>query len=292
MLAENMPYEKKFATIKGKRIAYVEEGTGDPIVLLHGNPTSSFLWRNVIPELTGAGRVIVPDLIGHGDSEKLPADEGPDRYSFEVAYQYVDGLLSELGATENVLLVIHDWGSALGFHWAANHSEAVRGIAYMEAIVAPLDWDDWPESARGIFQGFRSPKGEDLVLQRNMFVDAVLPSSVMRTLTDTEMENYRTAFSTPADRQPTLNWPRQIPIAGEPPHMVELVTAYGEFIAGSRLPKLFINADPGSILVGRQREFCRSWPNQREVTVTGLHFLQEDSPTEIGQAVAQWIADL
>ena len=292
MLAETMPYEKKVATINGKRIAYVEEGEGEPIVLLHGNPTSSFLWRNVIPELTAAGRVIVPDLIGQGDSQKLPASDGPGRYSFETAYDYLSGLLSEIGADQNVLLVIHDWGSGLGFHWAANHPEAVRGIAYMEAIVAPVTWDDWPESARGIFQGFRSAKGEDLVLQRNMFVEAVLPGSVMRDLSETEMESYRAAFSTPDDRQPTLNWPRQIPISGEPAHMVDLVTSYGQFMSGSDIPKLFVNADPGSILVGRQREFCRSWPNQQEVTVKGMHFLQEDSPTEIGQAVAQWMKSI
>lgn len=292
MLAETMPYEKKFATVNGKRIAYVEEGEGSPIVLLHGNPTSSFLWRNVIPELTTSGRVIVPDLIGQGDSEKLPVSDGPERYTFEVAYDYLSGLLSEIGAVQNVLLVIHDWGSGLGFHWAANHPEAVRGIAYMEAIVAPVTWDDWPEGARGIFQGFRSEKGEDLILQRNMFVEAVLPSSVIRDLSETEMDNYRAAFSTPDGRQPTLNWPRQIPISGEPAHMVDLVTAYGQFMSHSDIPKLFVNADPGSILIGQQREFCRSWPNQQEVTVKGMHFLQEDSPTEIGQAVAQWMKNI
>jgi haloalkane dehalogenase len=292
MLAETMNYDKKFATVDGKQIAYVEAGQGDPIVLLHGNPTSSFLWRNVIPELENSGRVIAPDLIGQGDSEKLPASDGPDRYSFEAAYHYLDGLLSAIGANKNVTLVIHDWGSGLGFHWANMHRDAVKGIAYMEAIVMPVTWDDWPESARGIFQGFRSEKGEDLVLNRNMFVEAVLPSSVIRDLTETEMQNYRAAFSTPDDRQPTLNWPRQIPISGEPAHMVELVAAYGEFLAGSDIPKLFVNADPGSILTGRAREFCRSWPNQQEVTVKGSHFVQEDSPAEIGQAVAQWLQGL
>lgn len=292
MMSETMTYEKKFASVNGKQIAYVEEGSGDPIVLLHGNPTSSFLWRNVVPELVDKGRVIVPDLIGQGDSEKLPAIEGADRYGFDLAYEYIDGLLREISADENVLLVIHDWGSGLGFYWAMNHPEQVRGVAYMEAIVMPLTWDDWPESARGIFQGFRSEKGEDLILNRNMFVEAVLPSSILRKLTDTEMDNYRAAFSTPDDRQPTLNWPRQIPINGEPAHMVDKVTRYGEFLAASTIPKLFINADPGSILVGRQREFCRGWPNQREVTVKGAHFVQEDSPVEIGQAVANWMQDL
>ena len=283
---------QQFATVNGKRLAYLEAGSGDPIVLLHGNPTSSYLWRNVIPELEGCGRVIAPDLIGQGDSEKLPASEGAGRYSFEVAFDYLDGLLSEIGANQNVTLVVHDWGSGLGFHWARLNPESVKGIAYMEAIVMPMTWDDWPESARGIFQGFRSSKGEDLVLERNMFVEAVLPSSILRDLTEDEMAAYRAPFDAPDNRQPTLNWPRQIPIEGEPPHMVELVEAYGAFMAGSEIPKLFVNADPGSILVGRQREFCRTWPNQAEVTVKGLHFLQEDSPREIGQAVAAWYAGL
>ena len=292
MIAETMNYEKQFADVMGKKIAYVEAGSGEPIVLLHGNPTSSFLWRNVIPELEASGRVIVPDLIGHGDSEKLPAEEGPERYSFDVAYQYLDGLLTELDANSNVTLVIHDWGSGLGFHWARNHPDAVRGIAYMEGIVCPVRWDDWPESARGIFKGFRSEKGEDLVLNRNMFVEAVLPSSVIRDLSETEMAAYRAPFQTADDRQPTLNWPRQIPIDGETAHMVSLVAGYGSFMAARDIPKLFINADPVSILVGPAREFCRSWPNQTEVTVKGLHFIQEDSPAEIGQAIAAWLCHI
>ena len=287
-----MPTAQHFADVNGKRIAYLEAGTGDPIVLLHGNPTSSYLWRNIIPKLEECGRVIAPDLIGQGDSEKLPAGDGADRYSFEVVFKYLEGLLHEIAANDNATLVIHDWGSGLGFHWARLNPESVKGIAYMEAIVMPMSWDDWPESARGIFQGFRSPKGEDLVLERNMFVEAVLPSSIIRELADDEMNAYRAPFDTPDNRQPTLNWPRQIPIEGEPAQMVELVEAYGAFMAGSDIPKLFINADPGSILVGKQREFCRSWPNQLEVTVKGLHFLQEDSPQEIGQAIATWHAAL
>jgi len=291
MISADMPYGKSFKTIKGKTIAYVDVGEGDPIVLLHGNPTSSYLWRNVIPHLEGLGRVIAPDLIGQGDSDKLPASEGPGRYTFQVTYDYLAGLLEELGINENVTLVIHDWGSALGFHWAQMHAHAVRGVAYMEGIVCPVTWDDWPESARGIFKGFRSEKGEDLVLHRNMFVEAVLPSSVIRDLGEEEMAYYRRPFSTPDDRQPTLNWPRQIPIDGEPAHMVELVDNYGQWMAkNTSLPKLFINADPGSILTGMAREFCRSWPNQTEVTVSGLHFIQEDSPNEIGSAVAEWLS--
>ena len=230
MISANMPYTKSFKTINGKSIAFVDVGEGDPIVLLHGNPTSSYLWRNVIPHLEGMGRVIAPDLIGQGDSDKLPASDGPDRYSFQVAYDYLAGLLDELDANQNVTLVIHDWGSALGFYWAQQHGAAVKGIAYMEGIVCPVGWEDWPESARGIFKGFRSDKGEDLILQRNMFVEAVLPSSVIRKLGAEEMEHYRRAFSTPDDRQPTLNWPRQIPIDGEPEHMVKLVDSYGQWM--------------------------------------------------------------
>lgn len=289
-MSGEMHYQKKLRTIKGKQIAYIDEGSGDPIVLLHGNPTSSYLWRNVIPELVGKGRVIAPDLIGQGDSEKLPASAGPERYSFEVAYSYLDGLLAEIGANSNVTLVIHDWGSALGFYWAQQHPTAVRGIAYMEGIVCPLSWDDWPEAARGIFQGFRSEKGEDMILQRNMFIEKVLPSSVMRTLTDQEMAHYRAGFEETDDRQVTLNWPRQIPLDGTPAHMVDLVSSYGQWLAGNtELPKLFVNAEPGSILTGKAREFCRSWPNQTEVTVAGSHFIQEDSPKEIGRAVADWL---
>ena len=292
MLSETMSYEKKFASVKGKQIAYVEEGSGDPIVLLHGNPTSSFLWRNVIPELVESGRVIVPDLIGQGDSEKLPASEGPERYSLEVAYSYVDGLLESIGANENVTLVIHDWGTGVGFLWAMRHPAAVKGVAYMEGIVKPVSWRDWPESAVGIFKGFRSDKGEDLILNRNMFIEGVLPSSVIRPLSNAEMDAYRAPHLETDDRQPLLNWPRQIPIEGEPEDVVALVNEYGAFMAASDIPKLFINADPGSILVGAQREFCRSWPNQQEVTVKGLHFIQEDSPVEIGQAVANWLKAL
>ena len=292
MINETMTYQKKFTDVDGKQIAYVDEGAGDPIVLLHGNPTSSFLWRNIIPELTQSGRVIVPDLIGHGDSDKLPASEGPGRYTLEVAYHYVEELLKTIGADKNVTLVIHDWGSGIGFLWAMRHSEQMKGIAYMEAIVKPMSWDDWDQDAAGIFKGFRSEKGEDLILNRNMFIEAVLPASVMRTLTEAEMNTYRAPYVNADDRQPLLNWPRQIPIEGEPENIVALVNEYGAFMASSEMPKLFINADPGSILTGRQREFCRTWPNQQEITVKGLHFIQEDSPLEIGQAVAKWVDNI
>ena len=289
MINETMPYEKKFIDVESKKIAYIDEGHGDPIVLIHGNPTSSFLWRNIVPELLNSGRVIVPDLIGQGDSEKLPVSDGSDRYSLEVAYKYVDGLLQNIGADNNVTLVIHDWGSGIGFLWAMRNPNAVKGVAYMEAIVKPMSWDDWPEGGVGIFKGFRSEKGEDLILNRNMFIEGVLPSSVIRELSENEMNAYRAPHLKEEDRQPLLNWPRQIPLEGEPKNVVSLVNDYGAFMSSSNIPKLFINADPGSILLGKQREFCRSWPNQKEVTVKGIHFIQEDSPFEIGQAVAEWL---
>ena len=292
LILEDMPYTKKFAEVKGKQIAYIDEGKGDPIVLIHGNPTSSFLWRNVIPELTDHGRVIAPDLIGHGDSEKMPTSEGPKAYNLETAYSYIDLLLQKIDADKNVILVLHDWGSAIGFMWAMRHINSVKGVAYMEAIVTPLDWKDWPEIAVGIFKGFRSEKGEELIVNRNLFIEAVLPSSVIRTLSDAEMDAYRAPYLKPSDRHPMLSWPRQIPLDGLPVNVVNLVNEYGSFMLNSQIPKLFINADPGSILVGRQREFCRCWPNQKEITVSGLHFIQEDSPSEIGQAVATWSQEI
>ena len=284
---------KQFTTIEGYRLAHVEMGQGDPIVLLHGNPTSSYLWRDVMPPLAGLGRVIAPDLIGHGDSDKLPVSLGPGRYTLEWTYDLLNAHLSALIGEQPVTLVLHDWGSALGFHWARLHPHQVRGIAYMEAIVMPIPtWDDWPEKARGIFQGFRSPKGEDLVLKRNLFIEGVLPSSIICKLTDEEMDAYRAPFAKEEDRQPMLNWPRQIPIAGEPPNVVALVQLYADWLSASSVPKLFVNADPGSILVGAQREFCRSWPNQQEVTVPGLHFIQEDSGAAIGQALVTWLSQI
>lgn len=288
--SEILRYPKQYTTVNGRKLAYVEHGSGDPIVFLHGNPTSSYLWRNVMPHLEGKGRLIAPDLIGQGDSDKIPAAEGTDRYGFKVAYEYLEGLLKDIKADRNVTFVLHDWGSGLGFHWTKNHPEAVNAIAYMEAVVMPINWSDFPKDAAGIFKGFRSEKGEDLILNRNMFVEGVLPSAILRKLTDAEMNEYRRPFAKPKDRQVLLNWPRHIPIDGDPAFMVELVDEYGQFLKSSDIPKLFINADPGSLLVGRAREFCRSWANQQEVTVKGSHFVQEDSPDEIGRAVSDWFS--
>jgi haloalkane dehalogenase len=281
-------YPKRRVQVLARSMAYVEVGSGDPIVLLHGNPTSSYLWRNVIPHLESLGRCIAPDLIGMGDSDKLERS-GPDRYRFVEHREYLDALLDALDVRNRVTLVVHDWGSALGFDWANRHRDAVRGIAYMEAIVRPLTWAEWPDAARGVFQGFRSPAGEAMVLEQNVFVERVLPGSILRGLTDAEMAVYRRPFLTPGEsRRPTLTWPRQIPIEGEPADVCAIVDDYARWLGESPLPKLFVNAAPGAILVGPPRDFCRRWPNQTEVTVRGSHFVQEDSPDEIGQAVAAW----
>ena len=283
---------KKQIDVLGKRMAYVELGSGDPIVFQHGNPTSSYLWRNIMPRLADQGRCIALDLIGMGDSEKLdPA--GPGSYRFSDHQRYFEAALLALGIDDRVTLVGHDWGSALGFHWACEHPERVKGIAYMEAVVRPMKWSDWPDPPRKLFQAMRTPAGEEIVIQKNVFVERIIPASVLRTLTDEEFATYRRPYLAPGEsRRPTLTWPREIPFDGEPADVAELAQRYADWLSVSSLPKLFINADPGIILVGAQREFCRTWPNQREVTVRGLHYIQEDSPNEIGQAIAEWHASL
>ncbi len=288
------PLAHKTIDVLGHSIAYVELGdpNGRPIVFQHGNPTSSYLWRNIMPHAEKLGRCIAIDLIGMGHSDKL-ADSGLERYTFAEHSKYFEAALAALGITENIILVIHDWGSALGFHYAARHPENIAGICYMEGIVAPIEsWDEWPENARAVFQGFRSEAGEEMVLDKNIFVENVLPSAVLRDLNDEEMAVYRAPFAEVGEgRRPTLTWPRQIPIAGEPASVVKIVEDYAAFMAASDMPKLFINAAPGSILTGKARDFCRTWKNQSEVTVAGSHFIQEDSPDEIGMALESWIND-
>ena len=282
------PHPRRRVRALDTELAYVDTGTGDPVVFLHGNPTSSYLWRNVIPHVAGAGRCLAPDLVGMGESGRAPDGS----YRLVDHARYLDAWFDALGL-RRVTLVVHDWGSALGFHWARRHPERVRGVAYMEAIVRPVTWAEWPEAARKIFQAMRSPAGEELVLQKNVFVERILPASVLRGLTPEALERYRAPYREPGEsRRPTLTWPRQIPIDGEPADVVAIAEAYAAWLAASPLPKLFVNADPGSILTGAQREFCRTWPNQDEVTVRGAHFLQEDSPDEIGRAVAAFVRRL
>ena len=287
-----MKWKKKYEDVLGMRMAYVEAGKGDPIVFLHGNPTSSYLWRNIMPHLEKQGRVIAPDLLGMGDSAKLYPG-GPNAYTFSDHRTYLDSLLIELGVTKNVTLVVRDWGSGLGFDWANRHREAVKGIAYMEAIVTPVSWDDWPADATKIFRAMRSEAGEEIVLTKNVFVERILPGSILRDLTEEEMAEYRRPYLESGEaRRPTLTWPRQIPFDGQPADVHAVVEAYSQWLATSDVPKLFINAEPGSVLVGRQREICRAWPNQTEVAVPGLHFIQEDSPEEIASALSSWYTTL
>ena len=287
-----MTYEKKQIGALGHSMAYVEVGEGDPILFLHGNPTSSYLWRNVIPHLEKQGRCIAPDLLGMGDSEKkYPCGAGT--YKFLEHSSYLDALIEVLGIEDNVTLVLHDWGSGLGFDWANRNRDSVKGIAYMEAIVRPVTWEEWPESARRFFQRLRSEEGEEMILARNLFIERVLPNSIMRDLTEEEMDEYRRPYLEAGEcRRPMLTWPREIPIDGVPADVHRIVDGYSKWLAVSDVPKLFINAEPGSILVGTQREFCRAWPNQTEVTVKGIHFIQEDSPDEIGRAISSWLESL
>ena len=282
-------YARQRVDAGGVKMAYIDEGRGDSIVFVHGNPTSSFLWRNVIPHLVPDGRCLVPDLVGMGDSDRTLDGS----YRFKDHSRHLDEWFEAVVPEDQVTLVLHDWGSALGFYWAHRHPERVKGLAYMEAIVRPLTWADWPEQAHRVFQGFRSPAGEEMVLEKNVFVERVLPGSVLRSLTEEEMAVYRRPYLEAGEsRRPTLTWPREIPVDGHPADVTDIVSEYGQWLSTSEVPKLFVNADPGAILTGPQREFCRSWPNQREVTVRGTHFIQEDSPNEIGAALADWFASL
>jgi haloalkane dehalogenase len=288
MISDRAIYPKKKINVLGLNMAYVDEGRGDPIVFLHGNPTSSYLWRNIIPYLTGLGRCIAPDLVGMGDSDKLPKS-GSQSYTFVEHRKYLDAFFKAAGIDDNITLVVHDWGSGLGFDWANRHLEKVKAIAYMEAIF-PMSWDTWPEDGKKVFQGFRSQAGEEMVLEKNVFIENVLPGSIIRKLTEKEMAEYRRPFLNPGeDRRPTLTWPRQLPIDGEPEDVFQIASDYTDWLKTSTIPKLFINAEPGAILTGPQREMCRTWHNQDEVTIKGIHFVQEDSPDEIGKAVAAFV---
>ena len=278
-------YERHRIAFLETEISYVDTGAGEPVVFLHGNPTSSYLWRNVIPHVEGLGRCLAPDLVGMGDSGAAPDGS----YRFVDHARYLDAWFEALGLT-NVTLVVHDWGSALGFYWAYRHPERVRGIAYMEAVVRPLTWEEWRDESRQIFQDLRSEAGEEMVLEKNLFIEGILPSAVLRDLTEEEMNVYRRPYLEPGEsRRPTLTWPRELPINGEPEDVVSIVEDYSKWLAQSDVPKLFVNAEPGAILTGSQREFCRTWPNQEEITVRGAHFVQEDSPHEIGEAVATFV---
>jgi haloalkane dehalogenase len=282
----------KHRTIAGKTMAYIDEGEGDAIVFQHGNPTSSYLWRNVMPHLAGLGRLVACDLIGMGGSDKL-SPSGPERYHYAERRDYLFALWDELDLGGRVVLVLHDWGSALGFDWANQHRDRVQGIAYMEALATPLQWSDVSPEKQPTFRDLRSPAGDDLILEQNAFVEAVLPGSVPRGLSAAEMNHYRRPFRDAGeDRRPTLSWPRDLPIGGEPADVVAVVEGYNSWLAESDVPKLFINAEPGAIINDRVRAHVRTWRNQTETTVAGIHYIQEDSPGQIGSAVADFVRRL
>lgn len=275
----------KYVSVLNTQMAYVDVGHGDPIVFLHGNPTPSYLWRNIIPYLLPFGRCLAPDYVGMGNSPATP----DGNYRFFDHQRYLDAWFEALGITKNVILVVHDWGSALGFSWAQRHPESVKAIVYMESIVRPFrSWDEWPAVTRAFFEAQRTDAGEDMILQKNLFTEYLLP---LRGISMEAMDTYRRYFRVPGpSRQPILSWTRDLPIAGEPEDVVRVIESYSQWLATSQIPKLFIDAEPGGFLVGEPREFCRSWANQTTVTVDGAHFLQEDSPEEVGQATASFVS--
>jgi len=283
------PHPRRQVAVLDTHISYVDIGEGAPIVFLHGNPTSSYLWRNIIPYVSDRARCLAPDLVGMGRSGKSPARS----YRFVDHSRYLDAWFETLGLTRDVILVVHDWGSALGFHRAFRYPDQIKAIAYFEAIVLPRRWQDYPGERSTRFRRLRSPEGERLVLDENFFVDVVLPAGMLRKLSDEEMEAYRAPYRDRERRIPTLTWPRELPIEGEPADVVAIVEQNAQWLTASgNLPKLFINGDPGASISGRLREFCRTLPNQREITVKGLHHLQEDSPNEIGAAIRDFMIGL
>jgi haloalkane dehalogenase len=281
-----LSYQKKAQRINGLKMAYIEVGQGDPIVFLHGNPTSSYIWRNIIPHVEQLGRVIAPDLMGMGDSDKLPDSSD---YTFFENQKYLDTLLETLGVNRNIIFVVHDWGSALGFDWARRHPGAVKGIVYMEAIVGSRTWSEMSPTAQQVFQALRTEKGEEMILRQNSFIEFNLPKTILHPLSKEDHDEYRRPFLEPGEgRRAMLSWARQLPVSGEPAGIQQVVDQYGDFLAHSPLPKMFIESSPGA-MGEKEKAFCRTWPNQTEVTVAGHHHLQEDSPEEIGAALADFI---
>ncbi|MEM6441318.1 MAG: haloalkane dehalogenase [Pseudomonadota bacterium] len=287
------PLPEKSLTVQGRRMTYAEIGEGRPILFQHGNPTRAYLWRNIMRPLADLGRCIAVDLIGMGGSDKLP-EPGPMRYSLAEHGRHLDEAWARLVPDGPVALVLHDWGGYLGFDWARRHPDRVEAIVYMETIVAPVPgWEDWNEAARPVFQALRSEAGEAMILEKNLFVERILPGSILRELTDAEMARYRAPFAEAGEgRRPTLDFPRQIPIGGEPEETAAVAAAYAEWLGGAAVPKLFVNAEPGAILTGAMRELCRAWPNQTEATVAGSHFIQEDSPAEIAAAIRAFLGPI
>jgi len=282
---EDPSYRKRVA-ILDSHIAYVDVGEGDPIVFLHGNPTPSYLWRKIIPYALPYGRCLAPDYVGMGNS----GPSGDGGYRFVDHRRYLDAWFEALGLdSQSIILVEHDWGSALGFDWARRHPDRVKAIVYMEGIVRPFaSWEEWPEVTRAFFQGQRTEQGEDLILRQNLFIEYLLP---LRSIPEDAIEVYRRHYRNPGlSRMPMLAWTRELPIAGEPADVVRIVEDYAAWLANSPIPKLFIDAEPGGFLIGAQREFCRAWPNQEIELIEGAHFLQEEAPEKVGETIARYIA--
>jgi haloalkane dehalogenase len=283
---------KNFLKVKDKKLAYIDEGEGEVIVFIHGNPTSSYLWRNIAPNFNKSYRVIVPDLIGMGDSEKLDGVDNPD-YSFNGQYDYLEELLNQLNLGKRIHLVIHDWGCGLGLKYARLNSDNIASITFMEGVTVPLTWDQWPEAGKKIFKLFRSDAGEELILDKNFFVERILLNDPIKPMSDETRNEYLRPFvNSGEDRRPTLTFPRNIPFNEEPLDIHNEIAMNANFHSTSSIPKLFINADPGFLLVGTQRDEVRSWMNTREVTVKGNHFIQEDSPDDITLHLRDFLSSL
>ncbi|PTX56355.1 haloalkane dehalogenase [Litoreibacter ponti] len=285
-----MPFEKRLVEVNGSKMAYVDEGEGPVVLFLHGNPTSSYLWRNIIPFVTEDHRAIAVDLIGMGDSDK------PDiGYTFADHAAYLDGFIAALDL-QDITLVIHDWGSVLGMRYARLNEGNVKAIAFMEAgippaLPAPSLEAMGPQNAE-LFAMLRSPAGDEAVLQNNFFVEEVLGKfGVATPLSDEVLAQYRKPFPTPESRKPTLVWPRQIPIAGEPADTGAVITANGEWLYSTDMPKLMLHVAPGALMPPPVVEYVKANASNLEDVFLGpgVHFVQEDHPTAIGRALRDWI---
>jgi haloalkane dehalogenase len=289
-ISAEFPYASNYVDVHGSKIHYVEEGSGDPILFLHGNPTSSYLWRNIMPHVKSHGRCIAMDLIGMGQSDK------PDlEYRFVDHVKYVEGFIEKLGL-KNITLVIHDWGSALGFHYAMRNEANVKAIAFMEAILMPIpSWEVFPPDMKETFQAFRTPDvGWDMIVNNHVFVEQVLPSAIVRKMTDAEMDHYRSPYIDPSTRKPLWRWPNEIPVAGKPADVVAAVEAYNAKLQQSDLPKILFSCTPGALITAEVVSWCEA--HLKNLTVVdvgpGIHFVQEDNPHLIGSELAKWYAGL
>jgi len=277
--------ESKFLEVLDSKIHYLDQGEGTPFLFLHGNPTSNYLWRNIIPHVVPLGRIVAPDLIGMGKSGKPDID-----YTFADHYRYMDAFIKEL-ELQNVILVIHDWGSALGFNYAMQNPDNVKGIVFMEALYQPSSWKNFPSSAYLIFKLFRNPiMGKLMIMNRNFFVEKVLPKFTVRQLTKEEMDHYRQPYPDKKSRKPLYVWPNQIPIDGKPRETYDVVTQYNKFLQESEIPKLLLWAKPGAIITEQAVEWIKSHFKNLEDNYIGksLHYVQEDQPDAIGKAIKSW----